>query len=194
MTWDPDTYPTTIRAEVHDYDELQEQVVQATAGTTPRSILDLGVGAGETATRVLKMHPGSTLVGIDSSPEMLRGAARNLPQDRVTLLLQELDAPLPDQRFDLVVSALAIHHLEGRLKGKLFGDIAHVLVPGGRFVMGDVVVPEDPSEVSIENEPGYDFPNTIAEQVTWLSGAGFVAEVVWVSGDLAVLRAELPTR
>ena len=123
---------------------------------------------------------------------MLGGAARNLPQDRVTLLLQELDAPLPDQRFDLVVSALAIHHLGDRLKPKLFGDIARVLVPGGRFVMGDVVVPDDPSDVSIENEPGYDFPSTIAEQMSWLTDAGFSAEVVWVAGDLAVMSAELP--
>ena len=46
MTWDPDTYPTTIRAEVHDYDELQDQVVRATAGASARSILDLGIGAG----------------------------------------------------------------------------------------------------------------------------------------------------
>jgi hypothetical protein len=32
MTWDPELYPTTIRAEIHDYDELQDQVAQATKG------------------------------------------------------------------------------------------------------------------------------------------------------------------
>ena len=192
MTWDPDTYPAMIRTEVHDYDELQEQVVKATAGPTPGSILDLGVGSGETAKRVLQMHPGARLVGIDSSPEMLRGAKANLPSERVTLLLQDLRAPLPEQHFDLVVSALAIHHLKGELKAKLFGDIAHLLGPGGRFIMGDVVIPEDHDDASIENEDGYDFPSTISEQLSWLTDAGFSAGVAWVAGDLAVLRAELP--
>lgn len=92
MTWDPDTYPTTIRAEIHDYEELQEQVVQATAGVTALSILDLGVGAGETAVRLLRMHSDCRLIGIDSSPEMLRAASRALPEERVMLLEQDLAA------------------------------------------------------------------------------------------------------
>jgi ribose 5-phosphate isomerase RpiB len=48
MTWDPSTYPATIRTEIHDYEELQSQVVRATVRVTALSILDLGVGAGET--------------------------------------------------------------------------------------------------------------------------------------------------
>ena len=191
MTWDPDSYPTTIRAEIHDYDELQEQVALATTGMTPRSILDLGVGAGETAARVLQLYPDSSLVGIDSSPEMLRGAARVLPRDRVTLLEQDLAAPLPNQHFDLVISALAIHHLEGHAKARLFNDIARLLEPRGRFVMGDVILPVDPDDVTIENEPGYDFPSSIDDLLGWLTEAGFSSEVAWVHKDLAVLRTEL---
>jgi tRNA (cmo5U34)-methyltransferase len=189
MTWDPDTYPATIRAEIHDYDELQAQVVGATAGMSPATILDLGVGGGETASRVLHIHPGSRLVGIDSSADMLRGAARILPRDRVTLVNQDLADPLPDERFDLVISALAIHHLEGSRKATLFRSVAERLTPRGRFVMGDVVVPERDSDVVIENEPGYDFPSRVDDQLTWMTDAGLVAEVLWLRQDLAVFRA-----
>ena len=194
MTWDPETYPTTIRREIHDYDELQAQVVAATSQISAKNILDLGVGAGETAARVLQAHPDARLVGIDSSEEMLRGAARILPPSRVTLLRQDLSAPLPDQRFDLIVSALAIHHLEGRAKVALFEAVRTRLIAGGLFVMGDVVVPRDPADAVIENEPGYDFPSSVEDQLGWLTEVGFSAQVIWTRRDLAVLGAEASAR
>lgn len=191
MTWDPDTYPTTIRDEIHDYDELQEQIAQATAALAPSLILDLGVGAGETASRVLRMHPDARLIGIDSSAEMLRGAAEILPEERVTLLQQDLAQPLPTETFDLVTSALAVHHLEGRKKANLFTDVARHLHRGGSFVLGDVVIPKNPADAVIEIESGYDYPRTIDDQLGWMNEAGFSVEVVWMRKDLAVFKAEL---
>lgn len=189
MTWDPHTYPDTIRVEVHDYDELQSQVAEATRGLHASSILDLGVGAGETAARVLALHEGARLTGIDSSPEMLGGAARVLPPDRVTLVRGDLAGPLPPGPYDLVVSALAVHHLEGEGKAALFRRVAAALAPGGCFVMGDVVEPVDPAEALIENEPGYDFPSPLSDQLEWLRRAGLAPSVLWTRGDLAVVRA-----
>lgn len=194
MTWDPETYPDTIRAEIDDYDELQARVVDATRGIPVESILDLGVGAGETAARVLAAHESARLTGVDSSPEMLVGAARALPPDRVTLVQADLGAPLPAGEFDLVVSALAVHHLEGERKAALFERVAAALRPGGRFVLGDVVVPDDPADAVVENEPGYDFPSPLDDQLRWLESAGFVAEVAWQRRDLAVVRADRPAR
>ena len=92
MTWDPDSYETNVRTEIHDYEELQDQIAHATRGLKAESILDLGTGTGATATRVLRAHPEARLVGIDSSAEMLRGAARVLPEERVTLVEQDLSA------------------------------------------------------------------------------------------------------
>lgn len=194
MTWDPDTYPGTIRAEIEDYDELQARVVDATRGVAAQSILDLGVGAGETAARVLAVHEGARLTGVDSSPEMLAGAARILSPDRVTFVEADLGDPLPPGPFDLVVSALAVHHLEGERKAALFERIAAVLAPGGVFVLGDVVVPDDPADAVIENEEGYDFPSPVPDQLAWLARAGFEADVVWASRDLAVMRAAQSSR
>jgi len=194
MTWDPDTYPGTIRAEIEDYDVLQSQVVDATRGVTATSILELGIGAGETAARLLQVHEGARLTGVDSSPEMLAGAARLLPSDRVAFVEADLAAPLPDGPFDLVVSALAVHHLEGERKMGLFERVAAALAPGGLFVLGDVVEPDDPADAVIENEPGYDFPSPLADQLEWLDRAGFVTDVVWRRRDLAVVHAQLSDR
>lgn len=191
MGWDPDEYSSSIRTWIHDYDELQDQVARATAGRSAKSVLDLGVGVGETAKRVLKNHPDARLVGLDSSPEMLRGAAQALPQDRVSLLEHDLGDPLPDETFDLVISALAVHHLEDERKARLFLDIARHLQPGGHFVMGDVVIPVGPADVLIENEDGYDFPSSVEDQLAWLAEAGFDPQLTWTCKDLAVIKAQL---
>ncbi|HEX2295365.1 MAG TPA: class I SAM-dependent methyltransferase [Actinomycetota bacterium] len=192
MTWDPETYPTTIRAEIAGYDELQTRVADATRGRAVRTILELGTGAGETASRLLALHADARLVGVDSSAEMLAGAARVLPAARVSLVEADLADPLPDGTFDLVASALAVHHLEGRRKAELFRRVAAALVPGGRFVLGDVVEPGDPRDAVIENEPGYDFPSPLPDQLEWLREAGLDPEVVWEQRDLAVVRATRP--
>ena len=166
----------------------------AATGTGATRILELGIGSGETAARLLQAHPSAHLVGIDSSAEMLRGAAARLPADRVALREQDLADPLPPGPFDLVASALAIHHLEGEAKGELFRRVAAVLMPGGAFVFGDVVVPEDPADTVIDNEPGYDFPSRVDDQLAWLRLAGFEASSSWSRRDLAVITARLLSR
>lgn len=73
------------------------------------SILELGIGTGETARRVLERHPGARLVAIDSSEDMVAVASGLLPGADVRT--GHLEEPLPDGPFDLVVSALSVHHL-----------------------------------------------------------------------------------
>jgi SAM-dependent methyltransferase len=95
--------------------------------------------------------------------------------------------PLPDGPFDVVVSVLTVHHLDGIGKAELFARVANRLAPGGRFVLGDVVVPHDPCDVVTPIDRDYDTPSSIAEQLSWLTAAGLHAQLVWASHDLAVL-------
>ena len=191
--WDPNAYPSLIRTEIEDYELLQDQVALAARGLTVRvgTILDLGVGEGETSRRVLEQHPEAFLHGIDSSKEMLAAAKERLPEDRIQLTCQDLTDPLPPALFDLVISALAVHHLESDRKAELFRRIADRMVPTSRFVLGDVVVPDDPADAVIENEEGYDFPSPVDDLMRWLTEAGFTARVFWQRRDLAVLTADL---
>jgi tRNA (cmo5U34)-methyltransferase len=188
--FDPATYPETIRAEVPAYDELQDAVAEATAGIHAARVLELGVGTGQTSHRVLGLHPEAELVGIDESARMLAVASADLSAD---LRVSRLEDPLPEGDFDLVVSALAVHHLDGPGKADLFARVAARLRPGGRFVLGDVVVPDDPADLVTPIDGAYDQPNTIDDQVRWLAAAGLDAKVVWTRQDLAVIVADSPT-
>jgi tRNA (cmo5U34)-methyltransferase len=85
------------------------------------------------------------------------------------------------------VSAFAIHHLDGPGKADLFRRVAAVLAPGGRFVLADVVVPEDPDDVVTPLDPGFDLPSPLADQLAWLEAAGLRASVAWAHRDLAVM-------
>jgi tRNA (cmo5U34)-methyltransferase len=187
MDWDPERYLDAIRAEITVYDEFQEAVARATDGVEAAAVLELGVGTGETARLVRARHPRATWTGIDASERMLRRAREAMPD--ADLRTSRLEEPLPEGPFDLVVSALAIHHLDGPSKRDLFRRIGDALSPGGAFVLGDVVVPERPEDAQIEIDWVVDLPDRVDDQLDWLDDAGFDAAVVWSHRDLAVLRA-----
>ncbi len=184
--WDPDSYLDLVHSEVPDYERLQEEVARATQGVAATRLLELGTGTGNTARRVLEHHPDAHLTGIDSSPEML--ASADLPA--ADLLEQDLREPLPEGPFDLVFSALALHHLDGPGKIDLFGRVRAVLAPGGRFVLADVIVPDDPADVVTPLDDGFDLPDTIEDQLGWLREAGLEPRVSWLHRDLAVMVAD----
>lgn len=194
--FNPATYEEMIRQDLPDYERLQDEVVAASVDPGPGPalgacrILDLGTGTGETAFRLLARLGSATLVGIDESEAMLGVARERLDRARSRLAVARLQDPLPDGPFQLVASALSVHHLDGDEKADLFGRIAGVLAPGGRFVLGDVVVPDDPAARTAELTPGYDKPSTVADQLRWLRDAGLAARVTWAALDLAVLVAD----
>lgn len=184
--FDPSTYLESMRADIPVFDELQEETAQATEGVAAREILELGVGTGMTTKRVLAAHPQARLVGIDESEAML--AEADIAGD---LRVSRLEDPLPEGPFDLVVSCLAIHHLDAEGKRDLFRRIAAVLRPGGRFVLADVIVPDRDEDAVTPTTPDFDKPDRLADQLEWLSETGFAAETTWSWKDLAVVRAEL---
>ena len=187
--WDPARYLDLMHAEVPAYAELQDEVAKAAAGLDARDLLDLGTGTGETARRIRALYPEARLTGLDESPEMLAAARIHLGNDPL-LLVARLEDPLPPGPYDLVVSALAVHHLDSAGKRGLFRRVAGVLRPGGRFVLGDVVVPEQASDVVTPLSPDYDLPDSVADQLDWLAAAGLVPRVAWSLRDLAVLAAD----
>ena len=180
VEWDPDTYLPEMLDEIPGYEELQDAVAAAANALAPATVLELGTGTGETALRIR----ARSWTGIDSSEAMLARAAERLPD--AELRLARLEDPLPAGPFDLVVSALAVHHLDADGKRDLFMRVAQV---SDAFVLGDVVVPERPGDAVIEIDGVYDVPSSVAEQLAWLDEAGFDAEATYIRPDLAVFVA-----
>ena len=83
---------------------------------------------------------------------------------------------------------MAVHHLDGAAKRDLFRRVSAALRPGGRFVLGDVVVPERKEDAQIEIDWVVDLPDRVDDQLSWLDEAGFDAQLVWSHRDLAVMR------
>ena len=189
--FNPATYLAMVLAEVPRYRELQNQVAEAASGIDAGSILELGVGTGETAGVVLAVHAGAQLVGIDESEQMLALARDRFPA--ADLRVQRLEDPLPAGSYDLVVSALAVHHLDGAGKADLFRRVHGRLRPGGRFVLADVVVPDDPQDAVTPVGPPHDKPSTLADQLSWLRLAGLQSTVRWQQKDLVVIAADRMT-
>ena len=200
LHFDPATYPEFIRVEIPRYDYLQESIAAAAEAVAAESILDLGTGTGETLARVLPRvlprvltrHPSARVIGVDESDGMLDVARERLEEYDVTLQVADLLDELPPGPFDLVVSALAVHHLDGPGKATLFGRVAGVLQPGGRFILADVILPDDASSAMIPLSDGWDKPSTVAEQVGWLEDAGLDVTVAWQEADLALFVADRP--
>lgn len=184
---DAETYLEIVRAEVPLYDDLQDQIANATKDLAVSRVLDLGCGTGETGRRVLELHPGATLVGVDASPDMLSLARRAVPD--ATFVQSRLEDPLPEGPFDVVVSAFAVHHLPPAAKADLFRRVAEVLPRSGRFVLCDVVVPAAQVSTPVPLEPGVDIPDTVDDQIRWLCDAGLDASIVTAQADLAILQA-----
>jgi tRNA (cmo5U34)-methyltransferase len=166
MEWNPDLYVREIRIEIPLFDDFQDAVAEATVGVETRAVLELGVGTGETARRVRARHPEASWTGVDASRAMLDRARDTFPD--ADLRLSRLQDPLPAGPFDLVVSALAVHHLDADEKRDLFRRVAESLRPGGWFVLGDVVVPERREDAQIEIDWVVDLPDRAADQLAWL--------------------------
>ncbi len=188
--FDPDTYVQMIEAEVPLYRELQRRVAERTENLACEEVLELGTGTGVTSLEILRRHPVARLTGIDISAKMLEQARSHLPMERVRLFAQPLEDPLPEGPFDLVFSVLAVHHLDPGRKQDLFRRVARILRSGGRFVLGDLVIPQQPVPHPIPASPDYDKPSTSADQVRWLELAGLSARVEWENGELAMIIGE----
>lgn len=186
--FNPATYRAMMLAEVPAYPDLQHHVAEAASSIDAGLVLELGVGTGETASAVLTVHPGARLVGIDENEPMLAVARERFPA--ADLRVQRLEDPLPEGSYDLVVSALTVHHLDDAGKSDLFRRVRDRLRPGGRFVLADVVIPDDPDDAVTPVSPHHDKPSPPADQLSWLRHAGLRPTVRWQQQDLVVIAAD----
>ncbi|MBN8867289.1 MAG: class I SAM-dependent methyltransferase [Solirubrobacterales bacterium] len=172
---DDSTYLDSVRGQVPLYDALQDAAVAAVP-FEPETVLELGIGTGETASRLLGRFPGARITGLDSDPDMLF-QAREIAEE---VSLARIEDPLPDGPWDLVLSVLTIHRLTDDQKQSLFRRVRE---QSKALVIGDFVsLGENRGETQV---PGAAYPDTAEELAAWADG-----EVVWTNDDLVVIVAD----
>lgn len=162
----------------------------------PLRVLDLGAGTGLFAAMVAQAYPNATFHLTDISEAMLEVARKRFAGNpRVSFAVQEHLELAEEPEFDLVISALSIHHLEHEAKRELFRKIFHALRPGGTFINADQAL-----GATTEKEESYesqwfsdvtangatteaihaakermraDRNATLADQLAWLEETGF---------------------
>jgi SAM-dependent methyltransferase len=118
----------------------REFLVACLAPRRGESILDLGCGTGEDLERILEIHPGVRVTGMDSSDRFLRRARRRLAK-HIKRGIAELvvgDAgkklPFPSNHFDAVLSVELMECLPLQGQRQLMREVHRVLKARGRVL------------------------------------------------------------
>lgn len=92
----------------------------------PERILDFGAGIGLMIPALRESFPNATLSATDISTASLAHLSRKFPE--VTVLA---DHELQDFRFDLILVATVLHHIEPALRRGVMARLSRLLSPGG---------------------------------------------------------------
>lgn len=114
-------------------------------------MLDIGTGPGHIPLLVAARIPGSRIVGVDLSANMLAIAERHKAAsafaDRIEFRLADAKGlPFADQSFDAIFSNTILHHIPD--PRPFVAEAWRVLRPGGVFLIRDLFRPE--SEAAVE--------------------------------------------
>lgn len=210
-------YDGIIKNLIPYYHNMVEVLVNTLPFGNSREIemIDLGCGTGTISRAVRDVFPKAKLTCVDISEKMLKVAAGKLSDvSDATFINRNFDDFIFDQKYDAVVSSLALHHLETKQdKLEFYKKIYSCLNDGGVFINADVVlasseelqkryieqwksfmsknVPED--EVKNKWIPTYyeeDRPVSMMDHIEMLKDAGFkTIDIVWKYYNFAVYMA-----
>jgi len=136
-------YEIARRALIPCYEAFYGNVIDLIAYenfAAPLHCLDLGAGTGLLASHIKTRWPDTRIHLIDGSDAMLAQARERFGDDPLmTYELGDLNDTDLKGPFDVIVSALAIHHLGDEGKQGLFKRIFAALRPGGLFINAEQV-------------------------------------------------------
>jgi tRNA (cmo5U34)-methyltransferase len=178
----------------------------------PMAVIDLGCGTGTIARCIVQAFPQARVTCLDLAENMIEMAKLKLagfPETRFQV--GDFKDYRFDDTYDVVVSALALHHLvTDAEKIDFYRKIHAALRPQGIFYNADVILGSSPtlqaaylekwrefmhrqvSEEEITHKwlPKYyneDRPAKLIDQVAWLADLGFVeVDIIWKYYNYAV--------
>jgi trans-aconitate 2-methyltransferase len=125
-SWDPDRYLLFADERGRPFVDLLARV----GAEAPRTVVDLGCGAGNLAPVLTGRWPGADVLGLDSSPEMI-ATARSLGLPDVRFEVADLREWSPPQPVDVLVSNATLQWVPGHLE--LLPRLVDRVAAGGWF-------------------------------------------------------------
>jgi len=164
---------------------------------------------------ILSAFPQAKVLAFDLAKNMLKACQTNLSAFRERLTLQQGNFAEDDfgSGYDLVVSGLAIHHLDSAGKQQLFHKLFHSMNPGGILLIRDIVTGATPRlteqyeqlwrqymKANGEDDAAWfqkyleeDIPASVEEQTKGLAEAGFAdAGCHWRYLNFAIFGGVIP--
>lgn len=213
-------YDNLRRVLIPCFDDFYKTAVEIIPGdrTAPIKVLDLGAGTGLYSGMVQSVFPNAEFTLLDLAPEMLEKAKvrfSKMGKSPKILIGDYIETDLGDS-YNLIISALSIHHLSDVDKELLYQRIYDVLNPGGIFINADQVLgktanleqlyrqhwldsvrTKNISEQDLkaaQKRMEYDRMATLDIQLSWLEAAGFQNVDCWYKNfSFAVFGGYRPT-
>jgi ubiquinone biosynthesis O-methyltransferase len=135
----PEAYARWRASEIGATTERREGglILELVGDVGGRRVLDIGCGDGTFALALAAR--GAIVSGIDASPAMIEAAMAQAKQHNVKVAFQVAAAeelPFADGQFDVVTAITILCFVDDA--GPVFREIARVLRPGGRLVIGEL--------------------------------------------------------
>lgn len=203
-------YDKTRRQFIPCFDDFYGATIRLIpfSSTDSFEILDLGAGTGLLSQFILTAYPKAKICLVDIAEKMLLEAKKRFNSFGEQITYRTFDYTqnsLVDQpdSYDLIVSALSIHHLTASEKQSLFKHIFFALKSHGVFINADLCAGETPeienryqedwldtirrsglSEAEINaglERSKFDKKDTLAVQLSWLKQNNFKDVNCWYS-------------
>ena len=127
-SWDPDRYLTYADERGRPFVDLTGRI----AADRPRRVVDLGCGPGNLTALLAARWPEAEVTGLDSSPEMIAKARRDVPGIAFDVTdLRDWATSEDAEGVDVLVSNATLQWVPGHLE--LLPRLAAHLAPGGWF-------------------------------------------------------------